>query len=284
MKFAEAVVSQLFGESADVEIKPVGGGCIHQAGQFLYAGKAYFLKWSKGASRMFETEAKGLELLRHTKTVHVPEVVGKGKADTVDFLCLTFEEQGQMREDFWTVFGRALASLHRHTAENFGLNHDNFIGSLPQINKQNTDWAEFFIQCRLMPQIRMARDRGLIDEGVVAQFDRLLGLLPGLLPEERPALLHGDLWSGNFLTGGKGQPVIFDPAVYYGHREAELAFTRMFGGFDNQFYESYHHVFPLQEDYQEREQLFNLYPLLVHVNLFGSSYLSGVVSTLRRFA
>ncbi|UXX80037.1 fructosamine kinase family protein [Reichenbachiella carrageenanivorans] len=210
MKLGEAVARQLFDTLTEVEIKPIGGGCIHQAGKFLFDGKTYFLKWGQGASHMFETEAQGLVLLRSTDTIGVPKVQGIGKTTTADFLCLTFVESGRSTENFWSVFGQSLAALHQCTSETFGLDHDNYIGSLPQSNIRDRNWSEFFIHCRLMPQIKMARDRGLIDKELTNRFDQLLRVLSVLLPEEEPALLHGDLWSGNFLADVHGQPVLYD--------------------------------------------------------------------------
>ncbi|MEP2026182.1 MAG: fructosamine kinase family protein [Reichenbachiella sp.] len=284
MNFLNEVIYQLFGEKTDCsDLQSVGGGCIHQAGSFVHNGEKYFLKWNSNASVMFETEAKGLALLKDTATVSIPKIISTGSVNEVDYLCLEFIEQSAQAPGFWVDFGRQLADLHQNSALRFGLDHHNFIGRLPQSNEQKSNWVDFFISERLMPQIKMARDQGVVDEQLQLKFNTLMKELPNLIPNEKPALLHGDLWSGNFLIGSHGQPVIFDPAVYYGHREAELAFTRLFGGFDAVFYQTYHNTFPLQHGHEERVDIFNLYPLLVHVNLFGSSYLNGIVETLRRF-
>lgn len=285
MKFLAEVISQLFHDEAESnEIKSVIGGCIHQAGVFRHRDTNYFIKWNPGASHMFATEAQGLSLLGSADAIDVPKVIGKGCAEGIDYLCLSYVEKSIPVARFWEDFGSQLAGLHRQTHEYFGLDHDNFIGSLPQSNTRHERWSDFFVQERLMPQLKSATDKGLITHDLNKKFESLYKLLPALIPEESPALLHGDLWSGNFLVGDRGQPVIFDPAVYFGHREAELAFTRMFGGFDELFYQSYQEAFPMQPEYKKRVDLFNLYPLLVHVNLFGASYLSGIQRTLSRFA
>lgn len=285
MKFLQEIVKQLFQIETDAnDIQSIGGGCIHQAGSFQHAGKTYFLKWSRNASEMFEAESRGLKLLQEAKAIDTPRVIGTGSVEASDYLCLEFVEQSLSTSDFWLDFGSRLADLHRATNPKFGLDHNNFIGSLRQSNKSHYDWAEFFVNERLLPQLKMAKDGGLVTSGMNAKFESLFVKLAELFPPEPPSLLHGDLWSGNFLVGKEGQAVIFDPASYYGHREAELAFTRMFGGFDPLFYSSYNDAYPLQSGHEERIGLFNLYPLLVHVNLFGASYLSGIEQTLRRFA
>lgn len=286
MSFLNQVIQQLFGAEVDHNrsIRSIGGGCIHQAGCFSFEGVDYFIKWNRHAAKMFETEARGLSLLENANEITVPTVIGQGSADLMDFLCLEYFEKGTPAPDFWKNFGHSLADLHRSTDDRFGLDHDNFIGSLPQSNRWHEEWVDFFINQRLIPQVSSAHSKGLLSTVQLDKFEKLYKKLPTLIPEEKPSLLHGDLWSGNFMIGPDGQAVIFDPAVYYGHREAELAFTKMFGGFDHAFYSAYQEAFPLQSDHEQRVELFNLYPLLVHVNLFGSSYLSGVDSVLSRFA
>lgn len=284
MNFVREVVCQLFNKESEVDdIQSIGGGCIHQAGVFQFEGRIFFLKWNSGSADMFAKEAKGLNLLGETNSLNIPQVIGLGTVNEIDYLCLEYIESATLSNTFWEDFGKSLAQLHSHTASTFGLEFDNYIGSLFQSNQPSVEWIEFFIQQRLQPLIRSARDKSLIGSNLIAEFELLCNDLPNLIPTEEPALLHGDLWSGNFLAGNIGQPVVFDPAVYYGHREAELAFTRMFGGFAPTFYHSYDEAFPLQDGFEERVDLFNLYPLLVHLNLFGASYLSGIKQTLSRF-
>lgn len=265
--------------------RALSGGCIHHAHAIETTAGPYFLKWNGRAEAPgFLAELKGLRLLaghshRFTAVPLTADITGDHS-----FLLLEFIEEGTVSGGFWKTFGQKMAELHQATAPSFGLDHDNYIGSLPQSNRQHPDFVSFFIAERLEPQLRRALDTGLADYSLYGKFRQLFHRLPGLLPTEKPALLHGDLWSGNFLCDSDGQPRIIDPAVHYGHREAELAFTTLFGGFDPVFYEAYHEAFPLQKGWQERAPLFNLYPLLVHLNLFGRSYLAGIRRSLDLFS
>jgi fructosamine-3-kinase len=193
-------------------------------------------------------------------------------------------EGGIKGQGFWADFGRGLALLHRHTRDHFGLERDNYIGSLVQHNTPASDWPSFFIHQRLEPQLKMARDRKRVEAGMAFRFERLFHQLDKLFPAEPPALIHGDLWSGNFLCDDQGCPVLIDPAVYYGHREMDLAMTKLFGGFDVALYTAYHAEWPLEKGWEERVDLCNLYPLMVHVNLFGGGYVAQVEGVLKRFA
>jgi fructosamine-3-kinase len=157
------------------------------------------------------------------------------------------------------------------------------MGALEQFNHQHTDGVTFFIQQRLMPQVKLALERKKIAAVHVHQFERLYIQLPQILPAEPPSLIHGDLWSGNVIEGPDGDACLIDPAVAYSHREADLAMTMLFGRFDDKFYDAYHSAFPLTQGWQERMDLWNLYPLLVHVNLFGDSYLTETVQILRKY-
>jgi fructosamine-3-kinase len=177
-----------------------------------------------------------------------------------------------------------LAQLHNATDTAFGLDHDNYIGSLRQQNAQHSSWVDFFVEQRLNVQLKLSLDSGTGRTGWSKQFDSLFKKLPSLLPEGRPSLLHGDLWSGNLIIDVKGEPCLIDPAVYFGNREADLAMTKLFGGFSDEFYKVYEQHSKLQHGYQQRLELYNLYPLLVHVNLFGGAYVGSVDAILSRFA
>lgn len=279
------VVRQLFDEEprTKITLSQISGGCIHRAGVFDYRSQKYFIKWNTSTHAMFEAEAKGLNLLRNVGKIYVPQVVGYGTAIGIDYLCMEYIQSGEKTSSFWEAFGVSLAQLHRHSSPSHGLDHDNFIGRLEQSNTPWDCWVDFFIHERLLVQLCLAQHHGFVDTDTRKKFDVLIPKLADLMPEEQPALMHGDLWSGNMLAGYGERPVIFDPAIYFGHREAELAFTRLFGGFDQRFYRAYEQAFPLQPGYQEREDIFNLYPLLVHLNLFGTTYLQGIKRTLRRW-
>ena len=232
---------------------------------------------------MLESEAKGLAMLRDAGAVQVPKVVGHALADGHTLLLMEWLEPGRRGADFFLRFGAGLAQLHSHSDATFGLDHDNYIGSLPQCNRRHPTWTAFFTEERLDPQLRMAVDDGALGRETVRHFERLYARLEEIFPTEPPALLHGDLWIGNYLTGPDGHAAIVDPAVYFGHREMDLAMTRLFGGFDAAFYIGYHDIHPLEPGFEARVDICNLYPLLVHVNLFGGGYAGQVREVLMRF-
>jgi len=263
----------------------IDGGSINAAYSLRYEGKDFFLKYNqaKGFPKMFELEAKGLNVLASCNKIRLPEVIGTGESGQTAFLLLEHIATDYPDKTFWEFFGEELAGLHRETNDNYGLDHDNYIGSLPQSNAPAVSWSDFFISQRLNPQLTLAAGKGMLNSKTLNDFEKLFVKLPKLFPQEAPALLHGDLWSGNFLCDSNGKPVLIDPAVYYGHREMDLAMSKLFGGFNPRFYEAYHAAYPLETAWKERIDLCNLYPLLVHVNLFGSGYVGQLQSSLRRF-
>ena len=277
-----------FQDFLDFQIKSssrAGGGDINEAALLKTTEGIFFVKWNDANRfpKMFEKEALGLSLLRETgeitipKPLHHDEIRGKG------FLLMEAVITGTPPEHFWFRFGNKLAELHKHSNDNFGLNYQNYIGSLMQQNKQMSSWADFFVTQRLEPQLQLARDNNKADAGLSRKFNLLFSKLDNLFPKEPPALLHGDLWSGNYMVDNRGEAVLIDPAVYYGHREMDIAMTRLFGGFNDEFYSAYHSNNPLESGWEERVNLCNLYPLMVHVNLFGDSYLHQVEDVLKRF-
>jgi fructosamine-3-kinase len=264
---------------APVELsQPVYGGDINQAARFVAGGQPYFVKWSPGApSTMFPAEAHGLRLLASAHTIRVPKVIVQGDAEgnCPAFLVLEWIETGSTRSDgVMERFGTALADLHRHTAPLHGLDRDNFIGRLPQPNVQSPSWIDFYRNQRIRPQMALARQNGRLPARREDLLTRLMDRLPDWLDDETmpPSLLHGDLWGGNYLVDDRGQAVLIDPAVYYGHRETDLAMTELFGGFSSRFYEAYEATYPLDPGYAERRDLYQLYYILVHLNLFGEGY------------
>lgn len=262
----------------------IAGGSINTAVKVDTDEGTFFVKWNESDCRdMFETEARGLDLLRETGLIRVPEVVAYGQHYDKSYLILEYIPSAEARVDFWPRFGASIASLHRQSQPQFGLAFNNYVGSLPQNNAYCANGIDFFIERRLKVQAGLALYNGEISRPLFEKFNRLYEVLPSLLPAEKPALLHGDLWSGNYLVDEQGLATLVDPAVYYGNREAELAFTHLFGGFQPGFYEGYTEAMPLENSFQERVPLYNLYPLLVHVNLFGSGYLGAVERTLTRF-
>ncbi|MBI5915881.1 MAG: fructosamine kinase family protein [Bacteroidetes bacterium] len=263
-------------------VQPVSGGDINQAFRLEAPTGSFFLKTNTGpqAGRMFGTEAAGLGLLASAGALRTPAVLGFGETPQGAFLLLEFIETGFRPPVFWEKFGTGLAHLHRSSAEKFGLGHDNFIGSLPQSNSQHDTWASFYIHERLLPQLDLAKQSNRLQSADFQDFEILFKKLPDLCPAEPPALTHGDLWSGNFLCSTAGQPVLIDPAVSYAHREMDLAMSRLFGGFERPFYRSYEAAWPLAPGFEQRLPVYQLYYLLVHVNLFGGGYVGSVRSAL----
>jgi protein-ribulosamine 3-kinase len=266
----------------------VSGGSINAAYRIeLNDGRSCFLKTNEGyLYAMFEAEAKGLKVLRGVcEGIRVPEVIGHNKTDDgrLSWLLLEYVDNSRPGGTFFSHFGRQLAALHRHSNDRFGLDHHNYIGSLYQSNTPHKTWASFYARERLMPQMKAAIDSGLLQPGIARNFENLFARLGEIFPDEPPALLHGDLWGGNYLCDSEGTPVIIDPAVYYGHREMEIAFTRLFGGYERAFYTSYNEAWPLGTGHDQRIDICNLYPLLVHTNLFGSSYAGRVISIINKF-
>jgi protein-ribulosamine 3-kinase len=285
--FFEQIMFQSTGiETDNIQFSFVAGGCINNTVKLSCPHGEFFLKWNEAApADMFEAEAGGLKLLHESGQVRVPSIVNLGNAEGKNYLLLEFLESGRRASSYSATLGQELAALHKHTiGSSFGLDHDNYIGRLPQKNEIRTSWTDFFIECRLRPQVGLAAYSGLIGSDTVKQFEAFYTHIPSLFPEEPPSLLHGDLWSGNVHTGPDGHAWLIDPAVYYGHREMDIAFSQLFGGFDASFYAAYHEAFPLEAGWEQRTEICNLYPLMVHVNLFGTSYLSAVERTLERYS
>lgn len=273
----------------------VGGGCINQVACVETERGRYLLKWNvQPLPKMFLREADGLTLLRATNTVRVPVVfmAADMSDDHPAYIVLEWIEKGsgsaQSRSQ--AQLGMQLAALHRESAVAripplYGLEHDNYLGSTPQYNNMHTDWITFFREQRLRPQIDLAQQNGLLSGSRRQRLEQLLERVDTWLGriEHRPSLLHGDLWGGNVLVTVDGSPVLIDPAISYGDREAELAYTELFGGFSRTFYQAYHEVWPIAPDYVERRDLYNLYHLLNHLNIFGSSYAADVDRVLARY-
>lgn len=267
----------------------VGGGSIHAASVVtLEDSRRFFVKHNASAPPdMFETEAAGLAALAEPGVIRVPgNPLPGGGGGVPRFLILEAVETGATKAGFFENFGRRFARLHRETQrEPFGFDHDNYIGSTPQPNAETENWVDFWRTHRLGFQLRLARKKGVSDDELDRLGDRLMDRLEEWidLPGEPACLLHGDLWGGNYLSDENGEPVLIDPAVYYGHREADLAMTRVFGGFEPAFYRAYEDEWPLPPGSEDRLPLYELYHLLNHLNLFGRSYRGRCVGILRRY-
>jgi protein-ribulosamine 3-kinase len=255
--------------------EPVRGGDINATYRIRGKGRAYFVKVNQQQRLvMFDAEAAGLVEIAHSATVRVPQPVCCGASGAACWLVLEHIPFGLASNKGMRELGRNLAHMHGMTSERFGWSRDNTIGSTPQVNTPDSDWVAFWRDHRLGYQLELAAKNGhrgrLQQEG-----KRLLEKLPAFFADysTRPSLLHGDLWSGNFGFDRANAPVIFDPAVYYGDRETDLAMTELFGGFSPEFYEAYAEALPLDPGYARRKHLYNLYHILNHLNLFGAGYL-----------
>jgi fructosamine-3-kinase len=269
------------------QVRAVGGGCINHASQVVTPKASYFLKWNAAPlPLMFTSEAKGLQLLGEMNTIRTPEVYKVQEAQT-ELPAFILMEWIERRSGFdQQLCGQQLAQLHLYSSsENYGLDHDNYIGSTPQYNDWMYDWIEFFREKRLKPQLELAIHKGRCDSSRRKKLEILMSHLDNWLAgvTRKPSLLHGDLWGGNVIGDETGKPVLIDPAVYYGDREADLAFTQMFGGFSSTFYQAYQEVYPLEPDFQTRFEIYNIYHILNHLNLFGESYGYSLDATLQRF-
>jgi fructosamine-3-kinase len=271
-----------------IKVTQVGGGDISQAARVdLADGRKALVKWQPtAASGLFIAERRGLDRLRAAGALRVPQVLAQAEAttDLPAFIVLEWLDSGSKSSSSAELLGTDLAVLHRVTAASFGLDHDNFIGANPQSNRPTGDWVTFFREQRLGFQMKLAQRNGLLPAERARRLESLLNRLSDWLPAQPPAsLLHGDLWGGNWLATTSGEPVLIDPAIYYGHRETDLAFSGLFGGFPPTFYAAYQAAWPLDSGYAERKDLYNLYHLLNHLNLFGEGYGGSVDSILRRY-
>jgi len=263
----------------------VSGGNINRVYCLESVHEKYLLKVNDRQQfpNMFKREQQGLLTIALTKTIAAPEVIVQGETGSESYLLIEWIPVGKITPKASFALGEQLAAMHLHSAEKFGLDHDNYMGSLSQSNKLHRTWARFFIDERLRPMVEMALSNGELNSIDAQQFGQLYQRLPNLFQEESPALIHGDLWSGNYLISDKGRPYLIDPAISYGNREFDIAMTMLFGGFDRAFYEAYDATYPLQTGWQQRINLWNLYPLLVHLNLFGGGYLAQTRACLRQF-
>ncbi len=265
---------------------PIAGGDINEAWRINTTEGDYFLKQHQRPPTpdFLEIEAKGLAILKATNTIKIPTVFAAGNLNGTAFLVMKYLPSETPKKVGWENLGKQLATLHKTTQKHFGLDHHNFIGSLPQSNHYQTTWSEFYVNERLQPQIKMARDQQFLEATDLKNFEKLFLQIESICPNESPALTHRDLWSGNFLITEGQTPVLIDPAASYAHREMDLAMSKLFGGFDPVFYEAYAETYPWETGLEGRIPLYQLYYLLVHLNLFGTGYLGQVRATAKRYS
>ncbi len=262
----------------------LSGGCISNAYKLSTTdGKSYLLKINENhKGDMFLKEANGLIELKKANAIRVPEVILAEK----DFILLEFINSSSKSKSFFKDFGIKFSEMHKYNSSAFGFYEDNYIGANPQPNIPGTDeaknWIKFFFNKRILYQFKLAEKKGYstgeLKQGISKLENKIEDILSG--SEEPPALLHGDLWSGNYMVDENGDACLIDPAVYYGHREADLGMTKLFGGFNSEFYNSYNENFPLQDGYDYRENIYKLYHVLNHLNLFGRGYYSQAISLI----
>lgn len=277
-------IAQVTGAAFDpLEPKHIGGGCINTAVRLVDGERAFFVKLNQDSMLgMFEAEFEGLRAMAETRTIRVPEPLCSGIADGQAYLAMEYIDMGHAGGASAATAGRQLAGMHQSLGERFGWHRDNTIGSTPQINTPHDDWITFWRERRLGFQLELAARNGY-GGSLQRSGERLLEGFHVLIDHDpQPSLLHGDLWGGNMAYDRQGNPVLFDPAVYYGDREADLAMTELFGGFGNAFYDAYREHWPLAHGYTTRKLLYNLYHILNHLNLFGGGYLGQASSMIDR--
>ncbi|SHG26738.1 hypothetical protein SAMN05444483_107118 [Salegentibacter echinorum] len=251
-------------------VSPLSGGDINDVYKLKCANRDYVAKLNKlhKFPGMFQKEANGLKALRDTGAIDGPEVLGFGDFQDQTYLLLEYKETGEANAAFWETFGAQMAALHKNSRENFGFQEDNFFGSLPQYNNAESTAASFFINQRLKPQFKMAVENGFEFNNLDSFYQKAAEIIPN----EKPALIHGDLWSGNYVINSRNKPCLIDPAVAYAPREMDLAMMQLFGGFNPRLFETYHEIFPLENEWKDRVKLWQLYYIMGHVNLFGGHY------------
>ena len=278
-------LSNYFPDASNLQLRPAGGGSINETYQIQSSGKSLFCKLNFATKfpQLFRKERNGLDLIAKQWIMKTPAVIECFEFNDVQILLLEWIQEGERTEAFWKKFGEQLATLHQQSNTTFGLEEDNYMGSVPQSNKPHETWATFFIDERVQPMVSRCYEKGLLTKSHLPPFETIGKKMEDIFEGEKPSLLHGDLWSGNFMCNEKNEPILIDPAVYYGHRSMDLAMTTLFGGFRQPFYDAYHYQFPFPSNYKEQWAVCNLYPLLIHLYLFGSSYLPQIENTLQEF-
>ena len=269
-----------------VSIKTLSGGDIANAQRVDTHSQSFFVKSGSfpNAKALFEQESVGLKALKNSKTINVPKIIGTYSIERTSCLVLEFIKTKRAEPHDMEVLGRQLAHLHLSAdTEFFGFKTDNFIGKLAQSNRKHQDWSNFYAEERLQPQFKLAHDQNMLDSSQIPNTEILHKICTELFGMVVPSLLHGDLWSGNYLIHETGEPYLIDSAVYYGHNVVDLAMTKLFGGFSQTFYGAYHEVIPPHENQAALVDVYQLYYLLVHLNLFGTSYLNSVVQILKKY-
>ena len=264
----------------------VHGGDINKAYCLFASTGKYFLKVNDEDKYpgMFPREANGLDLLRKNCELIIPQIIKVGVCNKQQYLVMVWLEKGVPQKNMWENFGAALAMMHKQQQKYFGLNEDNYIGSLKQINDPRNEWHSFYTACRIMPLVKKLFEAGSFSRTDINDAEFFCNRLKNIFPPGPPSLLHGDLWAGNYLISLSGYAAIFDPAIYFGHREMDIGMTKLFGGFDLRFYDFYNDTYPLEKGWEKRLPVTQLYPLLVHAVLFGGHYIESVKNIFKAFS
>ena len=266
--------------------QPVNGGSINQAYRVTTDDRKYFCKINSAIAfpQLFIKESNGLEEIRKTKTIKVPAFIDCFEMEDQQVLLMEWIKEGERSGKFWKNFGISLAALHSISNDQYGFKENNYMGSIQQCNNWNSNWNSFFIEQRLKPLVEKCITKSLLTNKHLAAFEKLYTHLPQFFEDQPPALLHGDLWNGNFMCNDRSEPVLIDPAIYFGHRSMDLAMTALFGGFDSLFYKAYQSAYSFPTNYSAQWKVCNLYPLLIHLLLFGKGYLLQTEQILNEFA
>jgi protein-ribulosamine 3-kinase len=279
------IIISYFSASEVQSCEKLSGGSINEVYTLRIENVDYCLKVNQNLAYkdFFTKEANGLDELRKAPHIKVPKIYTFSDETNASYLLIEFIHNKIPTNSDWEHAAIALAEMHKITSTEFGFYEDNFIGSQVQENQKMTSWTDFYRQERLENQFQIAVSKSSFSKQEIKNFLRFLDKLDQLIVSESPSLLHGDLWSGNYFFSEDSEFVLIDPAVYYGNREIDLAMSRLFGSASSVFYDSYHKYFPLEAEWKERVKIYQLYPILVHINLFGSSYISQYRSIINHF-
>lgn len=268
-----------------IAVHPITDGLNHHVTQLITQKGNWLLKYSTdhNSLQLLEKELHALQYITQTNTISIPRIIHHDSYQNISYLLLEYIERGAPDDNFWKNFAQKLAALHSNQSALFGWHEDNYIGSLKQCNKKHKRWSDFFTEERILPQIKLARDHHIFDYYIIKQFEKMFPFFKDIFPQYNPSLIHGDLWHGNFICSFDKTPYLIDPAIYYGHPEVDIAMTTLFGNFHPLFYHHYSKSYNLMPGWKNRIDIYNLYPLLVHVNLFGGHYITTIKNIVRRF-
>jgi len=280
----ESIFFETFGRDVEIlDFSVASAGVVNTGARVVSSEGTYFVKLNEREEPdFFQSEAKDLALLK--AFLPVPEVFHTGKTQGYNFLVSEWVTENQPTKASFSNAGSQLAHLHQIQNSQFGHDYSNYLASVELTNDWKEDGIDFLIQNRILPMVGYCLMEEKIPIDVYRRIEQVCSKLGSIIPKESPSLLHGDLWSGNLMFGANNQSYFIDPACHYGFRESELAFTYLFGGFNAAFYEAYLEIFPLEPGFGERVSIYHIHPLLVHVYLFGSGYISGLERILNRFS